>query len=82
MTRLLPYRSSLFLLLALLAAAPGAVADPPFPALEIKLDKSFEPGPGGYWLVRRHTGEVRVSLLLGSKWGLRHIFYDQYVLSD
>lgn len=58
----------------------GEVADPPFPALEIRLDKSFEPGPGGYRLLRRHTGEVRVSLLLGSKWGLRHIFYEGYLL--
>ncbi len=56
----------------------GAVADPPFPVSEIRLDKAFQPGPGGLWLVRRHTGEVEVSLLFVKKRGVRHIFYDGY----
>ncbi len=59
----------------------GEVADPPFPVSEIKIDKSFLPGPGGHWLLRRHTGEVAVNLLLVRKRGLRHIFYDRYVVN-
>ncbi len=55
----------------------GAVADPPFPATEIRLDKAFELRPCGLWMVRRHTGEVEVSLF-GRRRGVRHIFYDGY----
>ncbi len=59
----------------------GEVADPPFPVVLITLDKSFESGPGGLRLLRRHSGEVEVNLLLGTKRGLRHIFYDDYRVS-
>jgi hypothetical protein len=56
----------------------GRVADPPFPVVLITLDKSFDPGPGGLRLLRRHSGEAEVNLLLGTRRGLRHIFYDDY----
>lgn len=56
----------------------GEVADPPFPVVLITLDKSFEPVPESLRLLRRHSGEVEVNLLLGKKRGLRHIFYDDY----
>ncbi len=56
----------------------GQVADPPFPVVLITLDKSFEAGPEGLRLLRRHSGEVEVNLLLGTRRGLRHIFYDDY----
>jgi hypothetical protein len=59
----------------------GEVSDPPFPLVMIKLDKSFESREGGLWLLRRHTGEVEVSLMLAKKKGLRHIFYDDYTFS-
>ena len=59
----------------------GEVADPPFPVVLITLDKSFESGPGGLRLLRRHSGEVEINLLLGTKRGLRHIFYDDYRVS-
>ena len=59
----------------------GRVADPPFPVTLITLDKSFQPGPQGLRLLRRHSGEVEVDLLLGTKRGLRHIFYDDYRVS-
>ncbi len=59
----------------------GQVADPPFPVVLITLDKSFERGPDGLRLLRRHSGEVEVNLLLGTKRGLRHIFYDGYRVS-
>ncbi len=55
----------------------GRVADPPFPAVEVLLDKAFEPGPDGIWLVRRHTGEAEVKLLVTRR-GTRHIFYEDY----
>ena len=55
----------------------GAVADPPFPASDVRLDKAFELQPCGLWMVRRHTGEVEVSLF-GRRRGMRHIFYDGY----
>jgi len=56
----------------------GRVADPPFPVVLITLDKSFEAGPMGLRLLRRHSGEVEVNLLLNTRRGLRHIFYDGY----
>ncbi len=59
----------------------GKVADPPFPVVLITLDKSFETGPEGLRLLRRHSGEVEVNLLLGTRCGLRHIFYDDYYVS-
>lgn len=55
----------------------GTVADPPFPAVRVTLDKAFMSGPGGIWLVRRHTGEAEVKLLVTRR-GTRHIFYDGY----
>jgi hypothetical protein len=58
----------------------GEVSDPPFPVTRIKLDKRFGLSPEGLWLLRRHTGEVEVSLLLTTRRGLRHIFYDDYAL--
>ena len=58
----------------------GGVADRPFPAREILLDKSFIPVSGGFRLVRRHTGEVEIGLLVGSSRGVRHIFYEGYVV--
>jgi hypothetical protein len=58
----------------------GAVADPPFPAVRVTLDKAFLRGPEGIWLVRRHTGEAEVRLLV-SRTGTRHIFYDGYDVS-
>lgn len=59
----------------------GKVSDPPFPVTEITLDKSFAPSPEGIWLLRRHSGEVEAWLLVGKKRGLRHIFYDGYILN-
>jgi hypothetical protein len=56
----------------------GAVADPPFPAKEIRLDKVFAPGPHGLWLVRRHVGEGEFRFLFLSKRGERRIYYDDY----
>jgi len=58
----------------------GSVADPPFPAREILLDKSFEVVGEGLRLVRRHTGEVEVGALLGGQRGVRHIFYENYIV--
>ncbi|MCD4690944.1 hypothetical protein K8S17_05725 [bacterium] len=58
----------------------GQVADPPFPVALITLDKAFEPSVCGVRLLRRHSGEAEVNLLLGRKRGLRHIFYDDYVV--
>jgi hypothetical protein len=55
----------------------GTVADPPFPAVVVTLDKAFLPGPGGIWLVRRHTGEAEVKLLVTRR-GTRHVFYERY----
>ncbi|MFH1502547.1 MAG: hypothetical protein ABIG03_05835 [Candidatus Eisenbacteria bacterium] len=55
----------------------GTVADPPFPAVRVTLDKAFLPGPGGICFVRRHTGEAVVKLLV-TRQGTRHIFYDGY----
>lgn len=55
----------------------GTVADPPFPAVRVTLDKAFDLAPGGIWLVRRHTGEAEVRLLVTRR-GTRHIFYDGY----
>lgn len=60
----------------------GEVSDPPFPVTRIKLDKRFELGSPGLWLLRMHTGEVEVSLLLTSRQGLRHIFYDDYIVCE
>jgi hypothetical protein len=59
----------------------ASVADPPFPVAKIKLDKRFGPAPGGLWLLRRHTGEVELGLIMGRKKGLRHIFYEDYVVN-
>jgi hypothetical protein len=60
----------------------GKVADAPFPAVRVELDKAFERGPCGFWLVRRHSGEVEVSLLV-RRTGVRHIFYENYqVVAD
>ncbi len=59
----------------------GQVADAPFPVVLITLDKSFKPGPGGLRLLHRHSGEVEVNLLFGTRRGLRHIFYDDYEVS-
>lgn len=55
----------------------GEVADPPWPATEVALDKAFELGPHGVWLVRRHSGEAELSVLIKKK-GTRHIFYENY----
>ncbi|MBD3349408.1 MAG: hypothetical protein GF400_09480 [Candidatus Eisenbacteria bacterium] len=57
----------------------GRVADPPWPATMIGLDKAFASGPHGIWLVRRHSGEAELSLLIRKK-GVRHIFYEDYWL--
>jgi hypothetical protein len=59
----------------------ATVADPPYPATEIKLDKSFEPDASGVWLLRIHLGEVEVKLLWAKKRGVRHITYDDYVVT-
>ena len=59
----------------------ASVADPPYPATEIKLDKSFEPDPSGVWLLRSHAGEVEVKLMWARKRGVRHITYDDYVVT-
>jgi hypothetical protein len=56
----------------------GTVADPPYPVVLVKLDKAFEPGPGGLWLLRRHTGEVELHLGFIKRRGMIHIFYDNY----
>jgi hypothetical protein len=57
------------------------VSDPPFPITEIKLDKSFAPEPSGLWFVRRHSGEGEANLLLVRRRGVRHIFYDDYLVT-
>jgi len=56
----------------------GKVADPPFPTREILLDKSFQRVADRFRLVRRHTGEVEVGMILGGGRGIRHIFYEDY----
>ena len=56
----------------------GEVADPPFPAKEIRLDKVFTEGPHGLWLVRRHRGRGEFRVLFISKQGERQIYYDDY----
>lgn len=56
----------------------GEVADPPFPVRMIKLDKAFEPTPEGFWLLRRHTGEIDIKLGFVRRQGLMHIFYTDY----
>jgi hypothetical protein len=58
----------------------GEVADPPFPAREIRLDKTFVPGPHDLWLVRSHRGWGEFKLLFISKRGERQIYYDDYVV--
>ncbi len=68
----------------------GRVADPPFPVVLITFDKRFErlapqdvrgeECPTALRLLRRHSGEAEVNLLLGRKRGQRHIFYDDYVV--
>jgi hypothetical protein len=62
----------------------GRVADPPFPAREVTLDKVFAEGDHGLWLVRRHTGRGEFHLLFLTKRGERTIYYDDYetVLSE
>jgi hypothetical protein len=60
----------------------GRVSDPPFPVSEITLDKAFQRAPNGIWLLRRHSGEAEVGVLVARKRGLRHIFYDGYVLNE
>jgi hypothetical protein len=59
----------------------GTVADPPFPVARVGLDKAFEPGPHGLWLLRRHTGEVHVHFGFIKRSGMVHIFYDDYAVS-
>lgn len=59
----------------------GEVAGPPFPVVEITLDKSFGPYGDGTRLLTRHSGEVEVNLVLGRKRGLRHIFYEDYLIT-
>jgi len=59
----------------------GAVADPPFPVAEVRLDKRFVPGPLGFAVLRCHVGEVRVGLLLGGRRGTRAITYSRYVVN-
>lgn len=58
----------------------GEVADPPFPVVRATLDKAFEPGPGGFWLLRRHTGWVEARLGFARRQGTRHIFYTRYTV--
>ncbi len=58
----------------------GEVADPPFPVERIKLDKAFEPVPEGFWLLRRHTGEVDIRLGFVRRHGMMHIFYTDYAI--
>jgi hypothetical protein len=56
----------------------GRVADPPFPAVEVTLDKVFALGPHGLRLVRRHTGRGEFRILFITKRGERTIYYDDY----
>lgn len=56
----------------------GKVADPPFPAKEIRLDKIFALGPHGLWLVRRHVGEGEFRFFFIAKRGERRLYYDDY----
>lgn len=58
------------------------VSDPPFPITEIQLDKSFAPESSGIWLVRRHSGGGEANLLLVRRRGVRHIFYDDYMVTN
>lgn len=56
----------------------GEVADSPFPLVRITLDKAFEPGPGGFWLLRRRSGEAEAQIGFIRKSGRRHVFYYDY----
>ena len=56
----------------------GSVANPPFPAVEVKLEKVFAEGPHRLWLVRRHTGRGEFRVLFITKRGERTIYYDDY----
>jgi hypothetical protein len=56
----------------------GHVADPPFPAVEVELDKVFSEGPHGLRLVRRHVGRGEFRVLFITKRGERTIYYDDY----
>lgn len=56
----------------------GEVADPPFPAKEVRLDKLFAEGPNGLRLVRRHAGRGEFRILFVTKRGERTIYYDDY----
>jgi hypothetical protein len=56
----------------------GHVADPPFPAREVTLDKVFVEEDHGLWLVRRHTGRGEFRFLFLTKRGERTIYYDDY----
>ena len=56
----------------------GEVADSPFPLVRITLDKVFEPGPGGFWLLRRRSGEAEAQIGFIKKSGRRHVFYYDY----
>jgi hypothetical protein len=56
----------------------GEVADPPFPAKHVTLDKVFAEGPHGLRLVRRHTGRGEFQFLFLTKRGERTIYYDDY----
>jgi hypothetical protein len=62
------------------ARIQAQVADPPYPAIRIALDKTFEPDASGAWLLRKHDGEVEVKLLWARKSGVRNITYDDYVV--
>jgi hypothetical protein len=59
----------------------GEVADSPFPIERIRLDKAFEPVPEGFWLLRRHTGEVDIRLGFIRRHGVMHIFYTDYAIT-
>jgi hypothetical protein len=56
----------------------GEVADAPFPLVRITLDKAFEPGPAGFWLLRRRSGEADAKIGFIEKSGTRHVFYYDY----
>lgn len=58
----------------------GEVADAPFPLVRITLDKAFEPGPGGFWLLRRRSGEAEAQIGFIRRSGRRHVFYYDYLV--
>jgi len=59
----------------------GEVADAPWPARRVKLDKVFAPVSEGLYLLRTHSAEVDIKIAFVSKHGVADIHYTDYSVS-